>query len=267
MNNEEKAPLGATIGAALRLLFLPVGLLLGALAVSGFVSHTRFMDYFMGVICALLAAVALGIGIRGIGKMSTASEDWKQYKLLKSIGPGEELSEEMCFFTVPEDDSELQQRLRRWKMEPFGRREFKIRYDDETGDVSFTFAGDYAGRAEEPVRAWIAGHFDEIQTVRSAVVRGGGHDRTGEVRPFHLAVTLQLQRPVIHPARGEDPLPPVRSAFGFDGDRVCVVTRTGKVHTCPPGCGIGDAGLPRLLLDELDEDKHSLCLKCYKDYF
>lgn len=182
-------------------------------------------------------------------------------------GPGEQKSETLDLFTVPESDPELQQRLRRWKLEPYGRGDFKIRFDDETGAVSFTFDGEYAGKPEEPARAWIAQHFDEIQTVRMATVRGGGHDRKGESRLFHLSVGLQLRKPALHPARGEDPLPPVRSVYGFDGDRVCVVTRTGKVHTCPPDCGIGDAGLPRMLLDDLDPEKHSLCLKCYKDYF
>lgn len=182
-------------------------------------------------------------------------------------GEGEEKSDSLDLYTVPEPDPELQQRLRRWELEPYGRGEFKIRFDDETGAVAFTFDGDYAGKPVEPFRAWIAQHFDEIQTVRMATVRGGGHDRKGEPRLFHLAVGLQLRRPVIHPARGEDPLPEVGRVFGFPGDRICVVTRTGKVHTCPPDCGIGDAGLPRMLLDDLDPEKHSLCLKCYKDYY
>lgn len=189
-----------------------------------------------------------------------------RFKRPAKPGPGEELSAELALFTVPEENPALQELLRARKLNG-GREEFKIRVDDSSGVVSFTFGGSYAGRPEEPARAWIAGNFDRIETVRSAVVRGGGHTPEGEQRLFHLAVSLQLKGECVHPTRGADPLPPARAAFGFSGDRVCVLTRTGKVHTCPPDCGIGDAGLPRLLLDDLDPDKHSLCLKCYKDYF
>lgn len=189
-----------------------------------------------------------------------------RFKKTKGPGPGEEKNSELSLYTVPETNQELQAQLRTWKLDG-GRNEFKIRFDDETGAVGFTFGGVYAGRPGETMRAWIAGNFDKIEAVRSAAVRGGGHDQAGEPRLFHLAVTLQLTGECIHPARDPDPLPPVGLVFGFDGDRVCAVTKTGKVHTCPPGCGIGDAGLPRLLLDDLDPEKHSLCLKCYKDYY
>lgn len=266
MDKKEKAPVMATIGAALRLVLLPVALFLGYLGVYGLASHASFMDYFMGTICTVLAIAALVNGIKGIGKMREASASWTRYKLLQSLAEGEELSERLDFFTVLEPDPELQQRLRRWKLDGITAR-FAVQNDDATGAVRVTFGGEYAGTPEEPVRAWIAQHFDEIETVRSAAVCGGGHDVNDEPRPFHLAVSLQLKGECVHPTRGADPLPPVRLAFGFDGDRVCVVTSTGKAHTCPPGCGIGDAGLPRMLLDDLDPEKHSLCLKCYKDYF
>ena len=141
MDKKEKAPVMATIGAALRLVLLPVALFLGYLGVYGLASHASFMDYFMGTICTVFAIAALVNGIKGIGKMREASASWTRYKLLQSLAEGEELSERLDFFTVLEPDPELQQRLRRWKLDGITAR-FAVQNDDATGAVRVTFGGE-----------------------------------------------------------------------------------------------------------------------------
>lgn len=254
-------------------LLLLVGLFFAIVAVSAFVRHESAGDIFGGIVCTVLALAGLYFGalglvsfiscVKGLKKKKAGKDEAKETARLAEVGM--EKSQRYSFNLLPEEDEEIQAQLRRWKLWG-GTRSVTLHSNDETGEVSFDLDGRCAGRPDEEARAWITENFEKIQTV-SAVVRGGGHGLQNQPRPFALRITLELTEPTVHPARGADPLPVVRDAFGFDGDRVCVLSGTGKIHTCPPGCGVGDAGLKRYLLDDLDEEKYSLCLKCYKDYF
>lgn len=269
-----EASVGVSIILGLMSLLLFVGLAFGIVAVGSFVRHKSAGDVLIGIISAAIALAGLYYGALGLVSLISCVKELKAKKAARAEAAatvrlaeeGMEKTARFSFYLVPEEDEELQAKLRTWKLRG-GTVELALRADDQTGEVSFAAAGAYVGRPGEQAAAWIRENFDSIRGIAAAAVRGGGHDLEGKPRLFTMYVTLDLQTPAVHPKAEASPLPVVRDAFGFDGDRVCVLSGTGKIHTCPPGCGIGDAGLKRYLLDDLDEEKHSLCLKCYKDYF
>ena len=208
---------------------------------------------------AAVISVALGLLLAGWPLIAMAIPALREKR-------AEGKADAFSFYVLPPDDEASQEKLRACKLDA-STHDVSLQVEDSTGAVTVLLDQAPIGVPVEAAADWLRGNFSAVAAVDSAVVIGGGHTPEGEPRPFTLAVGVKLRKPMVCPEKGEVPLPPVRDAFGFPGDRVCVLTKTGKAHTCPPGCGVGSAGLPHLLLDDLDPEKHSLCLKCYKDYF
>ena len=163
-----------------------------------------------------------------------------------------------------ENDKEIQQKLRNWKISGTVP-ELQIGKDTE-GNVCFFENDIFISRPNSQFKEWLNTNVDKVQEVLTALVRGGGHTIDGQDRPFVLIVHLRLKSECIFPYFRGDRLPPAKAALGVPGVTVCAVSKTGKLHTCPAGCGVTVAGLPRFLIDELDSEQYSLCMKCFKDF-
>lgn len=177
-------------------------------------------------------------------------------------GEGEEKSDQIGFCLTP--DPGQQDELRELRLLGIGTLTPRWGAD---GELVFLYKDQPAGEIPEPVRAWIRDNrgLIDLSGAYSSVV-GGGHQVSGDPRPFTWFVRLKLKKEAIHP---KDALLIGAAAWieDFPSDCVCCISKTKKVHVYPPTCGASAIGLPRAILDEIDMEKYSVCQKCFRSFW
>ena len=183
----------------------------------------------------------------------------KHEEALKARG---EIESDRLRFTLEPPSAEIQAELREQKLsdkpvpitcEPDPEAGLRFRYKDTACGVP------------EAMRGWIAEHAALVDTedVYSSPV-GGGLSEDGSDRPYTWQIMLKLKKAAAHP----DDVNLIGRAARIDGVDssipVCIAS-TGRLHACPPTCGVSALGAQRAILCEVDLSKHPVCQRCFRD--
>ena len=173
-----------------------------------------------------------------------------------------EIESDRLRFTLEPPSAEIQAELREQKLSDKAV-PITCEPDPEAG-LRFSYRGTACG-VPEPVRSWIAGHATLIDTedVYSSPV-GGGVSEDGSDRPFTWQIMLKLKKAAAHP---DDVNLIGRAALidGVDSSTPVCIASTGRLHACPPTCGVSALGTQRAILCEVDLSEHPVCQRCFRD--
>lgn len=166
---------------------------------------------------------------------------------------------------IPNPDPAFQQKLRDLKV-TIALKGFDafLHLNSEENEIRFYLDDFFIGVPFPDDAKYLSSASNSLETFTNIKIIGGGLDMNNEPRLFIVVLTIKLKEPLIHRKYISNELPRVQKCFGVDGDRVCYVSSTKKIHLSMSfSCNVSLNACEPMLLQEAVDKGCKPCAKCF----